>query len=175
MGLAFAAILGATTQVMIRQWRVDLNTDFPTHQEPLAGWQTYRNEEYGFEFKYPNFLQQEQISTNRVFFSFEIGGSINIEIRAEKFNPENIRDYVANSPEMVLIKNTTAVKLNNKNWYSYESGEEGCGGPIYHTALKENTLIVSFFGCEGRDLYNITDSVFIEKVLSTFKFIESVK
>lgn len=30
----------------------NLETGFPS--EPTADWQTYRNEEYGFEFKYPN-------------------------------------------------------------------------------------------------------------------------
>jgi hypothetical protein len=59
-----AVIVGAgiVVQVKIAYWRNNLRFDLPVHRELTAGWKTYTNTEYGFEFKYPPDLYTEEKS-----------------------------------------------------------------------------------------------------------------
>ncbi|MDP2932970.1 MAG: hypothetical protein Q8N81_02460 [bacterium] len=142
-------------------------------QEETKDWDTYRNEEFGFEFKYPDFFQQNNAINNKSYFISENSGYIYLEIGNEKFDPSNIKDYLESSPEPIPIKNAVAGKFNGRDWYSYDGGQEGCTAYVYQTGLKDETLILSFYDCGERGALKVTDADFIKKILLTFKFIES--
>jgi len=127
-------------------------------------WKAYKNEQHGFEMKYPK--EFEKISAS----NFESKrGSINLSVLPEKFDPQNIQGILEK------IKNPALVKIGNKDGYQYNEADGGCAWEKIRTGLNNNaTLDISFVSCGDNLDSGLTpvmyDKILIAQVLSTFKF-----
>ncbi len=140
----------------------------PTPKE-MAGWKTYTNTEYGFEFKYPPQFNQIKNDSRIAFVQQDNkGGDIQLEIKLEALNPNSIRGIYG-----IIEKNKLSqVTIGDRTSYVYTDGDAGCGGPNYRIPLNTMShLSMIFTDCELQTLYI---EPFITQILSTFKFTKAV-
>ena len=125
----------------------------------IASWKTYRNDEYGFEFKYPKDLTFEEAKSktfnNRenlkiTFHRSDIQSGFLIEMNLEAIGIEN-----CDMPTK-QIKYINGIKMI----------QEECGGIITYDFSQNGN---SFFAFLNSDQY---DTNVFNQILSTFKFIK---
>src|SRR3989344_2007321 len=172
----------------------DGSTSLTTSQ--FADWKTYRNEEYGFEFKYPPTLQQqkETYHLDGLYYcsgKLKLGGEsqmlcdeldyrIGVVVHDKKFSIDEIKkDYDTLQP--ILPDDTSPIKkysINGKDFYIGRNSVYTFEGWLVHTALQDKILLLSFSG----DGYVVPHSNSfltegelqkISQILSTFKFIST--
>jgi len=137
--------------------------------DETADWQTYRNEGYGFEVRYPNNLTVREYKSNErddtSFYNENDGRVFSVEVThqfstldewIDRFhNPVN--EEVVESFEQTIFQDYSAVKI------------------IYIGSPQSPRSGVLYFAKDG-DFFQIVktieDDAEAEKVLSTFKFIE---
>lgn len=86
-------------------------------QVDTSDWKTYRNEKYGFEFKYPSFLKQAENKGNN---NEEAGALINLDGKDD--NGSSIRVYLFDDIEKYRLRDvpggdTFYFDNNTNNWY----------------------------------------------------------
>ncbi|MFC1751685.1 hypothetical protein ACFLY5_00890 [Patescibacteria group bacterium] len=156
----------------------DLNKIVPTAipaDDAMSNWQTYRNEEYGFEVKYP-FEWVADRTNNDKRISFYSANKADVQndfqftiaiIDSEQWRntSETMKDYILNKPESseVMIANRQATKSETKT-------QDDMGiivsGSIQYIFIEDGTFF-SFVTNYNKESSNIG-----EKIISTFKFIE---
>jgi len=146
-----------------------------TIKDETTDWQTYRNEEYGFEFKYPkefSFIDSGQRAVNNDLGYYELGylnqkdgGNLPIFIKLEQLNPNNIRGIYGKKD----INDLNIVTVDGSKSYVYTEGDAGCEGDSINIPNGENTIILQFNNCEGQINYIREDLE--NQIISTFKFI----
>jgi len=127
-------------------------------ESKIADWKTYRNEEYGFEVKYPEKLTPEVIVNNPAnnIFSVFWGSKIIFKIGIYDTGIENqVRLHTIDGSEKEII-------IDNIKGLQFRTGFIGEESYIPHTLVKKNNKLYLFLG-EG-ETFN--------QILSTFKFIE---
>ena len=67
-------LVGCGKQPAVNQ-NVDVNTNVNSDEIDASGWQTYRNEEYGFEFKYPLYYQIDRTENDKIVFKSSKNGN----------------------------------------------------------------------------------------------------
>ena len=153
----------------------------------LQGWQTYRNEEYGFEVKYPNDWQIYKQSTSELFgLSKEYSAIPNR-------NPEDMTgacllglyNIIRKPNEDLKIwlkrinqeggnpapQNLADITIGSKNGIKEIGGEIGTSYSVYLPLESDQVLSISL-GC-GADVESKGVGEF-DQILSTFRFIDDI-
>jgi hypothetical protein len=149
-------------QDSLKKYRESQNLAVSTSTDKFVDWKTYRNEQYGFEFKYPinssitedfgkavnNFLVKD--AQNNYIFSLQIYPTK---------SDENIQTWLQNFSSQIKYT-TTPINLNG-----YEA--------FY--AVSNSSVADSFYIIKNKNqIFLFNDSgIDIKEILSTFKFIPS--
>lgn len=155
----------------------------PSPVQPIpASWKTWRSDEYGFSFKYPETLkiQPSKDTTQyplaakqqKVLLSLSgREGGISLTLMKERIDPSK------ESLELWLFGPAHEVQVGNQTAFQGGYGDAGCLSTVYYTALAQTSLEIAFGGCgdetgTGASFDEIIplNTKLVEQVLSTFHF-----
>ncbi len=151
-------------------------------QTDVSDWKTYRNEEYGFEFKYP--AEWTLVPSERehdfehfptlAYFSFTnypVAG-ISLEENLYHYGFEDVRDE-------------RTITIDSKKSIIRHYADNPCGGLALHIPHQNNFLVVTVSDCAGKcdpegdpegleplDCKIVPAMDFLLKITSSFKFID---
>lgn len=155
---------------MIRELRANRSPSVSSIQfEIPSDWKTYRNEEYGFEVRYPGDLQlgivpDKEYNYLQIYKQLEQPQAVNkLEIVFDTAGSKNLDDIIRDFPEYSYSK----IYLGNQMWIkgALPQGEMAGGAPSYR--FIQNGYSVDATAYVSDDQFHI-----IDQILSTFRFIE---
>jgi len=192
-----AVILAVGSILLLRAMQQPAPTPQPqTEVLDTSNWQTYRSEEFGFEFKYSPFLQEDEGTDQTDILSYCNGETvelfasdiaercsgtyyrIGITVYNESYDPERISKYYDAPP--LLPDGTSGIEEYQINGKKFSIGKHSVYtyvGWATHTALRDKTLGISFSGNAyvlQPNSNELTQEEFqnIAQILSTFRFLD---
>lgn len=140
-----------------------------TQKSPTANWQTYKNDKYGFEFKYP---KGTAIKEGENFIQIDAtGGSYFWKITSfDNTQEKDLRDWFLGFFDKMANKDCnfldSNIKISNYKTLliSAVSMEEFCDDGGYYTISDDKSKIIKLgnLGQDGKE--------YLLEILSTFKF-----
>lgn len=179
MVLGVAGYLGEKKEIVNREPIMSITPDLtitptptimPDVSENIDNWKTYRNEEYGFEFKYPNTGTVRDCYNGNLFqlcLNFDGGSPVGaVSVRDKEFKLKYGRDEsVINSSTVIEVAGQkTTLNLITTNPADRRPGYSG--DLEYGTYFNKNGKYY-YFNLPGR-----YSEDFVRQILSTFKFTE---
>lgn len=167
----FAAWYGIDQQKQAQNLETKFELMNQTPVSSTADWKTYRNEEYGFEFKYPSTMVLSHDEYGDYFDSSVKDDNLerpvplfwNIEKTKFKNVDEWLQERYKGRGELMPIK--TSITVDGHSAYSIDD-PVSIGAPITGIVfIKEGMLYDFTFSLNGAEL--------IDEILSTFKFIST--
>ncbi len=161
---------------------VVLNRNRVSVQNDISDWQTYRNEEFGFEFKYPSDFQledssAEKLSGNDVFLEIKKDNNTRFII-AKNFAGDYVGVGSAFNKLLGIDINKNGVNIinesNNPLFHVFNALSATSTITVENSQLRVKGIIVSN-GTDNvgiRSNYADDDSKLLDQILSTFKFIK---
>ena len=172
-------ILQMNTEESVGYLTEKLNLKSSVETSDIASWQTYRNEEYGFEIKYPRNLEiQENRQIGSVsFWDPEYKDALVppvLTIAVYKLDPKYDSLQVGSQRDMLLSVAKNELRQNFDKVRRYKGDEiivDSTDAHGTHSFFYEfNTYTVAHI--LGRDAADTKES-FYDQILSTFKFVDS--
>lgn len=135
-------------------------------------WKSYRNDEYGFEFNYPNsFGDFEDVSSNQTHFKVKPLVGL---LSHSYVNPAYLQITVLKSESTSLQceKDSVSVKINGLEWCTISGGMEGSSGIVFSTLNNDKSLEISIYleYDESKSEFGHSSLIDPEEIIKTFKF-----
>ncbi len=182
--VSFATIISATGySLLLKKYPPvaiqPIVTPTITPEPDTSDWKTYKNENYGFEIKYP--AKDWTISEyyGDIYIEY-LNSDVRIIASASDYSAkQNMDNDLMNIPEGIRPK-SEEILLNGIKGYKVENTELGevqqVGGTLYLEKNSKKSIIVSYAyniddssGCSNK---GINCSGTMEKILSTFRFLK---
>ena len=148
-----AVLVGGGYFLVSKKLKVEsIKKEVTTEQSDVStkDWKTYRNGEYGFEFRYPRDWDVKKLTDNGVVLIFRFaspdfmetevekgiitrGKAVSVRIFKERIRKSirELNDEVIDSGNMTGIQNTHVVMINNQR-ISYDFAYKGVSGHALH-------------------------------------------
>ena len=160
--------------------------------DETATWPLYRNEKYGFEFRYPPYLKKHRAGTEDRAALYYCNGTVppggdelevcqgqNYIIKITVYDEELVLNQLRNHYDVPprLSTGPSGIRkyaMNGKTFYIGKTNAYTFAGWLAHTALDDKTLEIAFHGTGYATHYGITEMSdeeleAITKVLHTFQ------
>lgn len=158
-------------------WYMNKSTELPTNQ-PIApdqnniseGFKLYRNEEWGFEFQYPEDLILKENLFKNYYSKFNLEVSIKTDEThlAPVFDVNVVLSEFVESSFKNLEKTTSSVSVDGIVGVRYDYIFEGLPEIAIILPLGQNKIILGMLGTIKPNAY---ENIF-NQILSTFKFLK---
>lgn len=150
-----------------------VNSETPTssNEDPeISDWQTYRNDEYGFEFDYPEFLEEmDKAYPYEIIRLIGENGGIVIDLKDGDIDDLDLRNHFDRTPP-------DDIQVGDRGGYGQGFGDAGALAVSNYVQLNENEyLVINFVAGEDSwpPFFDKEGGGIMDEILGTFEFFDA--